>query len=258
MIFLIGGNGLVGYSFQKYFKQKKIKYLNIQRNNQHLFKGKKCNLLIYANGNSNKTLAEKNPEYDFEYTLKSIFFYLTNIRFKKFIFFSSVDVYQNTKRGESTSENIMNASKSVYGINKIMSEMYVKKFSKDYLIFRLGGLVGDKLRKNPIYDIFNRKKLFTSIKSEMNFIHTDFIPEIIFKLINKKIKNETFNLASSNSITLKKILDSYKIKKIHHVKNYKNQKQIYRINTKKIMKHTALPKSEVSINNYVLSLNEKK
>ena len=89
MIFLIGGNGLVGYSFQKYFKQKKIKYLNIQRNNQHLFKGKKCNLLIYANGNSNKTLAEKNPEYDFEYTLKSIFFYLTNIRFKKFIFLFS-------------------------------------------------------------------------------------------------------------------------------------------------------------------------
>ena len=98
MIFLVGGNGLVGYAFQKYFKEKKIKYLNIQRQNQSLFKGKKCDLLIYANGNANKTLAEKNPEYDFENTLQSIFFYLRNIRFKKFIFFSSIDVYEDTSK----------------------------------------------------------------------------------------------------------------------------------------------------------------
>ena len=63
--FLVGGNGLVGY-VSKNISKKKIKYLNIQRQNQSLLKGKKCDLLIYANGNANKTLAEKNPEYDFE------------------------------------------------------------------------------------------------------------------------------------------------------------------------------------------------
>ena len=105
MIFLVGGNGLVGYAFQKYFKEKKIKYLNIQRQNQNLFKGKKCDLLIYANGNANKTLAEKNPEYDFENTLQSIFFYLRNIRFKKFIFFSSIDVYEDTSKKKIPQKN---------------------------------------------------------------------------------------------------------------------------------------------------------
>ena len=257
MIFLVGGNGLVGYAFQKYFKEKKIKYLNIQRQNQSLFKGKKCDLLIYANGNANKTLAEKNPEYDFENTLQSIFFYLRNIRFKKFIFFSSIDVYEDTSKKKNTSEKSSLTNKSVYGINKIISEMYVKKFAKNFLIFRLGGLVGDKLKKNPIYDIFNRKKIFTSINSEMNFIHTDFIPKIVFNLINKKINNETFNLASTNSVSIKNILKSYNIKKIQKVKEYKNKKQIYKIDVRKILKYTSLVKTEKSIKDYVINLNKK-
>ncbi len=258
MIFLVGGNGLVGHAFQKYFKEKKIKYLNIQRQNQNLFKGKKCDLLIYANGNANKTLAEKNPEYDFENTISSIFFYLTNIKFKKFIFFSSVDVYENTDKIQSTSETVFASNNSVYGINKIISEIYVKKFSKNFLIFRLGGLVGDKLKKNPIFDIFNRNKLFTSVNSEMNFIHTDFIPNIVFKLSKKPIKNTIFNLASKNSISINKILKNYNLKKVQRIKEYKNKVQTYKINISKISKYTNLPKTEVSIERYIQRLvNEK-
>ena len=255
MIFLVGGNGLVGYAFQKYFKEHKIKYLNIQRQNQNLFKGKKCDLLIYANGNANKTLAEKNPEYDFENTVSSIFFYLRNIKFKNFIFFSSVDVYRNTDKIISTSENNLEKNNSIYGINKIFSEIYVKKFCKKFLIFRLGGLVGDKLKKNPIYDIFNRNMLFTSINSEMNFIHTDFIPDLVFKLIKKSIKNSIFNLASKNSISIKKILKNYKIKRI---KKKKFNIQKYKINIKKISKYVSLPRTEVSIERYIKKLNYEK
>tara|TARA_Y100000591_G_C21847042_1_gene709362 strand:- start:2904 stop:3686 length:783 start_codon:yes stop_codon:yes gene_type:complete len=257
MIFLVGGNGLVGSAFKKYFKQNKIKFTNIQRYNQNSFKNKSCEILIYANGNPNKTLAEKDPQLDFNKTVTSIIFYLNNIKFKKFIFFSSVDVYANTNKRNFTSEKVLVKSESVYGINKIISETYVKKFAKNYLIFRLGGLVGDKLKKNPIYDIFNRNKIFTSVRSEMNFIHTDFLPKIIFKIIEKRIKNEIFNLASLDSIKISKILKLYSIKKIQLFKSYKNKIQIYKINTKKISKYVKLPKTGTSIKKYFESINKK-
>ena len=91
----------------------------------------------------------------------------------------------------------------------------------------------------------------------MNFIHTDFIPKIVFNLINKKINNETFNLASTNSVSIKNILKSYNIKKIQKVKEYKNKKQIYKIDVRKILKYTSLVKTEKSIKDYVINLNKK-
>ena len=257
MIYLVGGNGLVGYAFQKYFKKNKIKYLNIQRQTQYTFAGKSCDLLIYANGNANKTLAEKDPEYDFENTLGSILFYLRKIKFKKFIFFSSVDVYRDTTKKIKTSEKNLVFNNSVYGMNKVISEMYVRKFAKNFLIFRLGGLVGDKLKKNPIYDIFNRNKVFTSTRSEMNFIHTDYIPEILFKLEKKKIRNEIFNLASKNDVSLNNVIRSYAIKKLKKIKKYKDIYQVYKINVNKILKYVELPKTEDSIKKYLLDLNNK-
>ena len=145
-----------------------------------------------------------------------------------------------------------------YGFHKYIIEQIIKKFCKNYLIFRLGGLVGKNLKKNPIYDIFFKKKIFTSIKSRMNFINTDYIPEIVFNILKKKINNQVFNLASKDSLTVKKILQKFKIKYLKVEKGYEDNIQIYQINTKKVQKLCNLPTTMVSIQDYKKQIENEK
>ena len=256
MIFLIGGNGLVGSAFVRYFSSNKIKFKNIQRQNYKKFIGKKCDLLIYANGNNNKTFAQKDPIYDFETTVSSTMNYICNIKFKKIIYFSSVDFYSNTKSSKFTNEDFNEPikNKNNYGFNKFLAEACVSKYCKNYIIFRLGGLVGPNLKKNPIYDLIYKKKIFTSFNSIMNFIHTDFVADIVMKIEkNKKTKNQIFNLCSKNSIKIKNIIKKYKLKDIKVEKKF-NIVQKYNINCKKITKLISLPTSTESINKYYFNI----
>lgn len=253
MFFIVGGNGLVGHAFIKFFKKNKIPFKNIQRHNYQDFINKKCDTVIYANGNANKSLANSNPSFDYSNTVTSVVNYLQGLKFNRFIYFSSVDVYQNTSSNIVTRESSLKIPnfKCTYGFNKFISEKYVEMYAKKYLIFRLGGLVGDKLYKNPVYDLFNKQIVFSSLKSQMNFIHTDFIPEIVMKLLSKGIENEVFNLSSRNNIKLQDIVNFFSLKKPRYY-NKKSSKiiQNYRINNSKISKYTNLPSSIDSIKKY--------
>jgi nucleoside-diphosphate-sugar epimerase len=260
VIFIVGANGLVGSSFVRFCKKKKYKFRKILRKNNSDYFGKSCNILVIACGNSNKTLANKNPRFDFEETVQSVIPYIYQIKYKKIVFFSSVDYYLNTKSYISTSENIKTnfLKNNNYGFHKYIVEQIIKKFCNNYLIFRLGGLVGSNLKKNPIYDIFFKKKIFTSIKSRMNFINTNCIPKIVFNVLKKKIKNKVFNLASKDSLTIKKILKNLNIKDLKVEKGYEKNIQTYRINTKKIQKLLKLPSTMASIKHYKRQIKNEK
>ena len=104
MFFIVGGNGLVGHAFKKYFKKNKIPFKNIQRHNFQEYINKKCDTVIYANGNANKTIANNYPWFDYNNTVTSIVNYLQNLKYERFIYFSSVDVYHNTSSSISTKE----------------------------------------------------------------------------------------------------------------------------------------------------------
>ena len=72
MIFLIGGKGLVGSGFSRYFKKSKIKFKIVTRKNKKNFFGKRCDILIDCNGNGSKRKANKNPFFDFSASVKSV------------------------------------------------------------------------------------------------------------------------------------------------------------------------------------------
>ena len=88
MIFLIGGNGLVGSGFARYFIRKKITHKIITRKNKKKFYGKKCEIIIDCNGNGSKRKANKNPSFDFDASVKSVVETLNNIKFKKYVYIS--------------------------------------------------------------------------------------------------------------------------------------------------------------------------
>ena len=260
MIFIIGGRGLVGSAIVRYFEKHNIEYQNIQRENKEEFFGKSCDILIYANGNAFKYKAIEDPYFDFVASVESTAEYIHKIKFKKFIMISSVDVYEEHNSLDKTKESVKIDGKKLnnYGYHKLLAEQYVQHFCKDYLIFRLSGLCGFGLQKNPIYDfIHNDKKVMISKNSQLNFVNTDFIAETIFKILKKDIKNEIFNIGSKNSLKLKDLKNILGFES-EYTQDSENNIQNYKINTEKIGKYVKLSTSEESILEYYKSLSEKK
>lgn len=256
MIFIVGGKGLAGSALVKYTEEKNFEYDIIQRENKQNFFGKSCDILIFANGNPLKYKANQDPIFDFHASVESVIEYVHKIEFKLFILLSTIDVYDRKSNETTTSEDIkINTDVlNTYGYNKLLAENYVKHYCKNYLIFRLGGLIGVGLKKNPAYDFINHeKKVMISPNSQLNFINTRLVAESIFKIIEMNKTKEIFNLASKNSLKIKDI------KKIigydsEYTKDSKDFLQNYHINTKKIQKFVNLSTSEEAIEEYFKSL----
>jgi nucleoside-diphosphate-sugar epimerase len=253
MIFVVGGNGLTGSAIVRYLEKTGKKYEIIQKENATSYIGRECDLLIFANGNAKKYIANEDPFFDFKASLETIAFYVHKIKYRLFIHLSTVDVYSDTKSLQQTAENInINTDKlSNYGFHKYLAEEYIKKFSNKYLILRLPALVGCGLQKNPIYDyIHKHKKVFISRESILNVINTDFIAKIIFELIDKEIHNETFNLCSSKGIKISNLeeITGYKSEFDAECENYYQE---YHININKIQQYCTLTTSKEAVQDYL-------
>lgn len=253
MIFIVGGKGLVGSSLVRQLAQKNEAYKIIQRENKEEFFGEKCRILIYANGNAYKTKANENPLFDWNASVSTVAEYVHHIRYELFVLISTVDVYDGKGSEETTVEDIAIQPNDLdsYGYHKFLAENYVRHYCQNHLIFRLPGLVGEGLKKNPAYDyVHPDKKVMISPDSQLNFIHTRIVATSLFKILGLGLQNETFNLASKNSIRIGDIgkitsaESEFTPDAIHCL-------QTYQINTKKIQKVTNLPTSEECIKEYI-------
>ena len=241
MIFLIGGNGLIGSAFVKYFKKNKISFKNITRKNKKKFFNKKCDLIIDCNGNGSKRFGINNPLLDFKASVESVIENLCKIKFKKYLYISSCQVYEKVTIEKFSKESFKSDIKKInnYGFNKLIAENYVKKYSHKYLIIRLPYVIGPNLKRNPFYDLLYKKRSYLTLNSKINCIHTDSIAENCMKLINRNV-NEIFNMGSRNTMKVSEILHLLKLKKVQ-LNNNKQVKDINNINLKKIKKQIQLP-----------------
>ncbi len=243
MIFLLGAKGFLGKAISLKLNKMSIKHVCITRKNYKKFVGKKCDILINSSTNSKKFLAEKNFDYDFKETVQNVYKSIKDFKFKKYILISSSDVYNQTNKLSYTKETsrIDVSSLSNYAFNKYLAECLVKKKSNSWIIFRCGGLIGDGLKKNPIFDLINKKKLYINPESQFQFISTITVAKIILIILKKNIDNQTFNLSGRGSIKIKKIIKKYNFKPIYA----ENLKYVnYNINTQKINKIININKSE--------------
>jgi len=254
--FIVGGKGLAGSAIVNLLKNKNQEYKIIQKENKIDFFGKNCDVLIFANGNPLKYKANADPFFDFQASLESIAEYIHKINFKLFVHLSTVNVYDKKDSKESTHENteIDSSKLDTYCYHKLFAEKYIKQYCKNYLIFRLPGLVGQNLKKNPAYDFIHKeKKVMISSESILSFINTSKGAEVIINIRQLKIRNEVFNLASSNSVKMKDIKKiigydtEYTIDADKHTQNYQ-------INTEKIQEYSKMSTSKESIKEYFESL----
>ena len=177
---------------------------------------------------------------------------LNNIKFNKYIYISTIYTYKNLTKENKTFENINKDTDNIspYGLNKRIAELYVKKLSSNYLIFRLPFVVGPGLKRNSVYDLTHYKKTFYTFNSQINWIHTDTIAKNVITILKKKVNKQTFNLVSKDSITIDKVIKLCGLKKDEVVSTKRTFEKTY-INSSKIAKYVQLSNSSDEVKKYV-------
>jgi len=143
---------------------------------------------------SKKYWASKNPYSDFQKSVCLTTDLVYNWNYDKFIQISTISVTEI--------EN-----KHPYAINKKAAEI-IASFAKS-LIVRLGAIYGDGLSKGSLFDLLNSNKLFADIKSEYNYINTEFVARWIFTNIDRL---GVVELGAKDTISLLEIAKSLKLK----------------------------------------------
>lgn len=254
MIFILGGKGFVGSAFARFCLSGKKEFVVIDRQNYETYKGKSCDVFINANGNSSKVLATKKPLEDFDATVSTVKKSLIDFNFKKYVLLSSCDIYPDCSSPLVTREDskIDLSKQSTYGFHKYLAEQCVCHDASKWLVIRMGGMVGNGLKKNPIFDIVNGGPLWVDPKSELQYMATDDVARIVFELLDKEITNETFNVCGDGLVKLESIMDGTKIKV-----NPNSPVVKYNINIDKVKNITKMPDSMESVTNFIKTAGVK-
>lgn len=249
-IIIIGGEGFVGSAYVRFCQQNNLDFLVINRSNYEQYIGTKCDLLINANGNSKKFLAKDNPLLEFDESVRSVRRSIVDFPSKKYIFLSSCDVYPDCSQPESTKEDtvIDITQQSPYGFHKYLAEQCVRHCHNDWLIFRMGGFVGQGLKKNAIFDILYGEKLWLHPNSELQYIHTDIASKAVMEIISKGYTQEIFNLCGNGLVKLQDVIDrtGSKVKV-----NDDSAPVCYEVSIEKIQSLVNIPSTHETVMNFV-------
>ncbi len=139
----VGSNIALSKKFNEYFNSK-----NIDTIGQYNY-----DVVVYAGVTGTKYFANLYPEDDFKHITATID-NLKNIRTKKLVLISTVDVYNNPVNKNEDYSLTHDGSLS-YGNNRLFLEQWVENNIDNYHIIRIPALYGHNLKKNFIYDIIH-------------------------------------------------------------------------------------------------------
>lgn len=198
MIYILGGRGFVGSAFARLFASKQVEYRVIDRDNYTELVGTRCDVLVNANGNSKKYLADRTPLWEFDASVRSVASALEDFKAQTVIHLSSGDVYPDQSLPQYTLEEVAPdlSRSSRYGLHKRLAEILVQNIAPRYLIMRMGGFVGPGLRKNAIFDLLNDAPVWISPESELQFVSTDAAAAMVWRLHELGVSNEIVNLGA--------------------------------------------------------------
>tara|TARA_B100002052_G_C15847121_1_gene583082 strand:- start:232 stop:1122 length:891 start_codon:yes stop_codon:yes gene_type:complete len=190
-------------------------------NLDHLHKLDKLDFdkVIFLIGSSNHHEINVKPTMgvDFNvYPVQKILDYLKLRKIKKFICFTTILLYDQTKMKLPVSEDQdINPFTNKYIFSKYLSEQIVKFYSKDVpsIIVRLSNIYGyTKLRRPDLVptimqDIFEKENVkIWNNKPERDFVFTEDAADAVLKLINSDFTG-TVNLGSGKKCSLKEMTE---------------------------------------------------
>lgn len=207
MIYVIGGDGFVGSAFIRLLTRLGIDHASINRDNYDRFVGTTCSLVINANGNSKKYIADRDPLRDFDESVRSVVQSLEDFRCQRYVFLSSGDVYPDPSGTGSSGEDVRidPALLGRYGLHKFLAEQTVRSCCTAWLIFRMSGFCGPGLKKNAIFDMLRGEEVRLSAHSELQFISTDRAAALMWDVITSGVSREVINVGASGVVALQDV-----------------------------------------------------
>ena len=230
VITITGALGFVGSNlikeFNKINKIKKIYAIDLKKNNleikskkiQYIYENytsdrclkliKKSKIIIHLATKTNVLNSVQNLKLEFkDYFEKTLKIYNITPKNSLFIFSSTAGaIYGNVKK--KSLENTNPKPISPYGVIKLCLEhlliYYSKKNKFDFLILRFSNIYGENSyhKNNLIPNLFKsftkNKKIFFKKNHYIfrDYFYVQDLVKVIKKLIEKKIKNQIFNLCS--------------------------------------------------------------
>ncbi len=242
-VIILGGRGFVGSAFVRRCREEGKSYLVAEVDNYRELQGESCDLLINADGNSKKYLARERPREDFQLSVESVLSSLLDFNYHRYVYISSVDVYSGHTQPEGSREDSAGEADQIshYGFHKHLGELLVKHYAPHWLIVRMGGVLGEGLKKNPVFDLLHNRPLRVDERSRYQYLLTDQVAEIVLRLARDGRDKEIFNLCGTGTVSLKEIRSWLKKPLRYAQKDVPREN--YEINTEKISYLIDLPES---------------
>lgn len=207
---VIGGQGFVGSAFVRHLTALSgtgLVVSTVTRSNYQHHTGQHHDIVIHCAGNSRKYLAEQQPLDEFDASVGLIVRTLRDYPARLHILISSVDVYADLSQPKTTNENCTwhGVASSHYGFHKWLAEEVVRHHAASWLIFRLAGMVGPGLKKNPVFDLINRRPLHIHPDSRYQYLQTGEVAELCWKIVTLGVRNEVFNVCGTGTVSIREI-----------------------------------------------------
>lgn len=193
--------------------------------------GKEYDLLVCAGVRAEKYLANLDPKADW-LEIERLFNILKQVRVKRFILISTVDVYKEPINVNEDTD-VVESELQPYGLHRYKFErMILHEFNTVHII-RLPGLFGQGLKKNFIFDLMDKipsmlnDKLFNNILAELSVNDKVRIQEF-YSPYNKAFIRKA-NLSREEKLWLRQVLGDIGVTSVNFTDS-RSEFQFYNLN----------------------------
>lgn len=249
---VIGGRGFVGSAICRAAARAGWDVTAIGRRDYADCVGRRFDVVVNANGNARRYLAERDPAADFDASLRSVARSLADSPCGRYALISTVDVYEDPSREDTTGEDapIDPLRLGVYGFHKRLAELCVMRQAASWQVFRLGQMVGPRLRKGPAFDALRGLPIRIAAASEMPFLDTRTMARIVCELIARAPDRQVYNVCGTGSVPFGEVLAL--LGAAHAPIDPAAPRQAYRIRTAKAGALCDLPASRDEIRRFAV------
>ncbi len=206
---VIGGRGFIGSALTAEARRRGWTVAVADRVDYAIHAGCSFDLVLNANGNSRKYMAQDDPARDFDLSVTSVMHSLHDFKASRYVYISSVDVYPDHARPACNHEQagIELSGLKPYGAHKYMAELLVRQYARNWLILRVGGVVGPDLWKNSVYDLLRGRPLRVHPDSFYQYLHIRDLARIAFDLAEIGAQAAIYNVCGDGLISLRTIAE---------------------------------------------------